>query len=359
MRNSSLTLILASGLILTTACDSGSSSSSGGADGTANSCPAYVAPHAIDQPGPKLTSADNGSGPLQTLKSHRPRSLTKLTDKGALADAAPLDVTVALPLNNETELDQRLAQIATPGNPNFRHYMSAQDFMDRYAPTPAQVATVQSYLKSQGIDPGEVSENRMLVHASGTPKALGAAFHTELHQFVDSQGTAYRAPAYELQIPEGLPIQGVHGLQNVSRFRAHAVTGAANAPGSGPDGGYAPADFRKAYHIPSGVTGAGQVIALFELDGYAASDIAAYESQFGLPNVTLTNVLVDGATGAAGSNQSEVDLDIELASAVAPGASIMVYEGSTGESGRARHVHAHRDRQSRQGSQHVLGRGGR
>jgi kumamolisin len=82
------------------------------------------------------------------------------------------------------------------------------------------------------------------------------------------------------------------------------------------------------------VTGAGQTLALFELDGYTASDISAYESTYGLPNVPLENVLVDSATGGAGGGAGEVTLDIELMLAVAPGASkIIVYEGPNNDQG--------------------------
>ena len=66
------------------------------------------------------------------------------------------------------------------------------------------------------------------------------------------------------------------------------------------------------------------------MDGYYSSDIAEYESLSGLPNVTLTNVLVDGFNGAPGSKNIEVALDIDMAISMAPGlSSVIVYEGTT------------------------------
>ena len=63
-----------------------------------------------------------------------------------------------------------------------------------------------------------------------------------------------------------------------------------------------PRDIRAAYGLSSAPqTGVGQSLALFELDGYNPSDIATYESAFGLPAVPLQNVLVDGYSGASGS----------------------------------------------------------
>lgn len=75
-------------------------------------------------------------------------------------------------------------------------------------------------------------------------------------------------------------------------------------------------------------------MALFELDGYNASDIAKYVSYYALPSAPLQNVLVDGFSGSAGSGAGEVTLDIELQIALAPGASrIIVYEGPNSGTG--------------------------
>ena len=69
---------------------------------------------------------------------------------------------------------------------------------------------------------------------------------------------------------------------------------------------------------------------MFELDGYYSSDIAKYESLASLPNVPLTNVLLDGVSGTPGDNNIEVALDIDMVICMAPGLSqVFVYEGST------------------------------
>jgi subtilase family serine protease len=77
--------------------------------------------------------------------------------------------------------------------------------------------------------------------------------------------------------------------------------------------------------------GSGQAVGLFEMDGYYPGDIATYESLAGLPDIALTNVVVDGFSGPPGANNVEVALDIDMAMAMAPGLSkVIVYEGSTG-----------------------------
>ena len=88
-------------------------------------------------------------------------------------------------------------------------------------------------------------------------------------------------------------------------------------------------DFWSAYVLDTALTGAGQIVGLFQLDGYSASDIAHYESVAGLPHVLLQNVLVDHASGlpSGSGGEVEVSLDIEMCISMAPGLSkIIVYE---------------------------------
>jgi len=70
------------------------------------------------------------------------------------------------------------------------------------------------------------------------------------------------------------------------------------------------------------MTGSGQTLALYELDGFAALDITTYENHFGIaPNITVTPIAVDGSVNGCGANCDEVELDIEAAAALAPGLS--------------------------------------
>ncbi|MGZ3688331.1 MAG: S53 family peptidase, partial [Bdellovibrionota bacterium] len=272
------------------------------------------------------------------LSSHIPQAVLAYSDLGKMDETQALPITLALPLNHEEELDQRLLEMYQPGAAGFHRFVSTQEFMNRYAPTEAQVAAVQSYLQSQGIPTSSVSANRMLVHASGNVGALNAVFNTEVHRFKDPTGAEVFSPAYEIQVPEALGVRAVHGLQNVTKLRPAAKPLAQNAAiphaGTGPNGGFSPADINKAYRLPAGVNGAGETLAVFELDGYRPADITAYETHFGLPNVPLSNVLVGSATGSVGAGEGEVTLDIELMIAVAPGAKqILVYEGINGDQG--------------------------
>jgi kumamolisin len=287
---------------------------------------------AVSIPGPSLPRKA-GQNPLH---SHIPRAIQNYSDTGKLGDAETLSLTLALNLNNEAELETLIANLYNPRSPGFHRFLTPDDFRARFAPTADQIRVVQDYLGTQGIAIGSIDDNGYLIHVEAPVRAINALFQTEIHHFRNSNGRNVFAPAYELQVPAGSPIRGVHGLHNLTEWKAHSRPSerGPSPEGSSPTGGLGPIEIRTAYQTPSGVTGAGQTLALFELDGYTASDIAGYNQTFGLPNVPLQNVLVSGATGAPGQGAGEVTLDIELMIALAPGAAkIIVYEGPNSNQG--------------------------
>jgi kumamolisin len=307
----------------------------------------------IQNEGPFMADAMSSTGgQLKKLHGHVPVGAIKnMKDQGKVDEGQQMPITVALTLNNQDQLNEELSQMYQSGSSTFHQFMTPEEFRSKYAPTQDQIEQVKSYLISEGIVPTAVDDNQLLVHAAGSAKAINTALHTEIHSYADAKGKTYFAPAYEVQTDAKMPIQSVIGLSNVNQAHSHAIpkplskssattptsaTPATSTPkdGSGPDQGLAPADIRTAYNVPTSVNGAGQTLAVFELDGYVASDITAYEQQFGLPNVPLQNVLVDSADGSASGVSAEVTLDIELEIALAPGASkILVYEGPNGDQG--------------------------
>jgi subtilase family serine protease len=71
--------------------------------------------------------------------------------------------------------------------------------------------------------------------------------------------------------------------------------------------------------------GQGETIAVYELEPYAASDIAAYQSCYRTA-AQVTPIAVDGGAGV-GPGSGEAALDIEQLIAFAPKARVLAYEG--------------------------------
>ena len=89
------------------------------------------------------------------------------------------------------------------------------------------------------------------------------------------------------------------------------------------------------YDFPTGVTGAGTCIGIIELGGgYTQQDLDMYFSSIQIPTPSVVTVSVDGAVNSpGGSADGEVEMDIEVAGSIAPGAAIAVYFAPNSEQG--------------------------
>jgi kumamolisin len=89
------------------------------------------------------------------------------------------------------------------------------------------------------------------------------------------------------------------------------------------------------YNFPAGTDGTGQTIAIIELGGgYTQSDLDTYFSGLGLATPSVTAVGVDGGSNSPGQPaDGEVELDIQVAGAVAPKAAQLVYFAANTDQG--------------------------
>lgn len=76
----------------------------------------------------------------------------------------------------------------------------------------------------------------------------------------------------------------------------------------------------------AGNLGAGQTIALYELESFSPSDIATYQACYGTAT-SVSQVPVDGGPSGSSSGGGEAALDIESLIGLAPRANILVYSG--------------------------------
>ncbi len=211
--------------------------------------------------------------------------------------------------------------------PQERAYLSRAEFAASHGADPADLAQVEAWAKSEGLDVVESSIPRRSVVLSGTVGTLLQVFGAELTtQSIDGQD--YRVRTGTLSVPSALQdiIQGVFGLDNRPQARSQARIRPAASPGTS----YTPLQIAQAYDFPTGADGSGQTIALIELGGgYKLKDLRAYFHGLGVAAPKVTSARVDGGrnapTGSVNSADGEVMLDIEVAGAVAPGAKIVVY----------------------------------
>ncbi len=273
---------------------------------------------------------------------------------GTLAGNTPLHLTVTLVPRDPSALAAFARDVSTPGSAVFRQYLSVAEFRRRFAPTEAQIAAVRTVLSSRGLTPGPVTANGLAMSISTTAAHAEGAFSVGLARYVLRGGrVAYAnttAPALDSSVA-GL-VQSLIGLNTLaaprplssSRLAAararplapRVVTGGpqpcaqASAVNSSRPTTYTADQIAAAYRFSSlyaaGNLGAGQTIALYELESFSASDIATYQACYGTAT-PVSQIPVDGGpTGSAGGG-GEAALDIENLIGLAPRATILVYSG--------------------------------
>ncbi len=267
-------------------------------------------------------------------------------DRGSLPDQQPvtrMQILLQRSADQETALQQLLAQQLDPASPKFQAWLTPQEFGQRFGPADSDVEAVKDWLTSQGFTGLKVNNGKTLVEFSGTAGQVRNALRTEIHR-LSVKGEEHFANFEEPQIPTALApvVSGVIGLHNFHRkpllkrlgkFRRDMQTGAITplftfTDVNGTFYGVGPADFAKIYNINSiyagGINGAGQKIAIVGRSNINLQDVRDFRTIFGLPAKDPQIILNGPDPGLVSGDQAESDLDVEWAGAVAPAAQIIL-----------------------------------
>ena len=285
-----------------------------------------------------------GAAPTQVLTGTVPVQARGATVLGPHDANAAVHLAIPLAPRDQAALNAFVAAVSDPRSATYGQYLDPAAFAARFGPAPATISAVQRYLDGFGFR--TAMNGAVLLDADGTTAMAEAAFHVRLLDERATggnslqQGDTFYAPATEPTIPAGLDVLGVTGLSDVTAEHTSIEPSTAARWGGGPGpGGLTPSQIRGMYELDplyaQGITGAGQHLALFELATYLPADVADYEAEYGLPQIPLNNVLVDGGcVKHCVRDSDEVTLDIEMDAAVAPGVDdITVYEGPNTNAG--------------------------
>jgi hypothetical protein len=267
-------------------------------------------------------------------------------DRGAVANDFAMD-HMLLQLKRSPEQEQAVQKfiddLHTKGSPNFHHWLTAQEFGERFGLAKPDIDAVTGWLESHGFRINVVYPSGTLIDFSGTAAQVRQAFQTEIHHF-EVQGERHIGNISDPRIPAALA-SVVAGVVSLHDFRPHSmhqlhkagaqftftdVLGSTN---------YAlvPADLAQIYNLnplfSAGISGQGQTIVLIEdTDVFSASDWSNFRQTLGLSGYTSASFSQlhppsqptnnCAAPGVLSPNDAEAILDAEWASASAPSAAI-------------------------------------
>jgi subtilase family serine protease len=253
-----------------------------------------------------------------------------------------LQLSIGLQLRNQQDLQALLSDLYNPHSSSYHQFLTPQQFASAFAPTPDQQQQVANYLRSQGLTVTSIAPNGLLIDATATVAQAEAAFHVVMNNYKLGARTFY-ANANAPTVPASISslIVSIGGLNNAAKWKpllqGQTTKLATTSKHAAQQTGYGPSDLTGSYdETPlqsAGINGSSQTVAIFELDGYQSSDITQYLQNYGLGSINISNVLVDGSSGSAGSGAIEVELDIEVVAAMAPKASQLIYEGPNSTQG--------------------------
>lgn len=260
---------------------------------------------------------------------------------GPLSDSKQLRLALVLPLRNQQRLQALIGQLNNPSSPNYRKFLTVQQFTDQFGPTAVDYAKVVSFANSHGLTVTRTFSNRLLVDVAGPAATVNRAFHVTMQTYKHpTENRNFYAPDVEPTIDPGVPLLGIEGLTNFTLPRpmlqqaSSAASVSGDQTGSGQSGQFLGSDMRAAYAPGVTLDGSGQVVGLIELGPYNLQDVQSYFSTIGEPlQVPIYNVLLDvdgvcsGTPGSGGCDDGEEVIDIEQAISMAPHLSgLVVYE---------------------------------
>jgi len=277
-----------------------------------------------------------------------PGVVPQLLPVGVLPATQQLQLAIGLPLRNQDALTNLLEQLYDPASPRFHQWLTPEQFTTQFGPTTADYAKVMHFAQTHGFTITREHSNRLLLDVTAPVTNIEQAFHVKMRVYQHpTENRTFYAPDTDLSVESDVPILHVSGLDNFSLPRplglqftgqpANSAQGVTPYNGSGPDGLYMGNDFRAAYVPGVTNTGAGQYIAIIDVGGpYYARDVYMYETNAGLStNIVVTNIFCTldsywtNALTTGTVNEGEEVLDIDMAMSMAPGATILNYEGAS------------------------------
>ena len=214
--------------------------------------------------------------------------------------------------------------------------LSSAELAERYGADPADIDLVSQTLTGRGLEITAVTPASRRIKVAATLGELASAFGVTLQQVRSTgpggQVVTHRYREGALYIPAALDgvVLAVLGLDTRPQFRAHFRATGTGSAAAAQGTSYSPNQVADLYGFPADTTGAGQTIAVIELGGgFSTSDLDTYFGGLGIAVPSISAVGVDGASNAPGSDPTgadvEVNLDIDVIGAVAPGATQVVY----------------------------------
>jgi subtilase family serine protease len=252
-----------------------------------------------------------------------------------------LSVRFSMTAAQQADLNQLLAAQLDPSSPSYHQWLTSEQFGARFGLSSSDLASVSSWLTSQGFTITSVAKSSTFISFSGTVAQAQQAFGTTIHN-VSLNGEQHITNLTDPTVPSAianvvLAVTGLNDFKLKPRSRALNATTNSVQPGftttvGGVTSHYiAPGDLYTIYDYPpssSNLTGTGITIAVMGQTDLTTGNVlpdanlTAFRTAAGLPAINLKLQLTGTDPGVSTADIDEAHLDVEWSGASAPGATI-------------------------------------
>ncbi len=269
--------------------------------------------------------------------STKPSPLSSYKSAGAADPNMPVLVSVVIPLRNLPLLTSLVKQYSDPSSANYRHFLNFSQVSRTFLPTQGQYQSVLDYLTASGFTVEFSALNSMIV-VHGTAAQVNQNLGQKVEVFTNGTYSYYETTGASTLT--GAFSYGSNSTGLLMRPDFVKAAGAASGPiPSGnvtfTEGGQETKLLQTVYNstglLSKGFDGKGYTVGLLDFYGYSqvSQDLAAYDKAYGFPAPPNFNVSAIGPynpnLGAATGWSGEIDLDVQVSHAMAPGANIVLY----------------------------------
>lgn len=257
----------------------------------------------------------------QTSSSQQPVSAASVSKE-------PVGFDIYVPLQNREALQAFLDAVHSESSPQYQHWLTPQQFQQRFGPSPSGVAAAQQELRALGLS--VTSTSPQVLHVSGSSATVERAFTTRLESKMLATGQSKVVSTSPWTLTPTLTNLGavVTGLSGRVRMHNHAVRQTAPTNRYTTAGPYWFTDLKQAYDWPSykTYTGKGVNIAILMTGDFLQNDMDRYFTHEMLTTPKYKEVKVlGGAPFDPNGGSFETALDLQQSGGMAPNATITLY----------------------------------
>ncbi|MEM1322306.1 MAG: S53 family peptidase [Bacteroidota bacterium] len=246
-----------------------------------------------------------------------------------------LDLSIYLrPQQTNPQVQQKLSALIYQA-PHERTYLNRKELAANFGASTEDMNALTQYFEGCSIKVVKKDDLAKMIALKGSVSNFEKAFNITLSVFQGPNQMTYLAYQGSLYLPAILQpmVTRVTGLVEPMKTEYRLPTRNTQAEADGATaaiGGYSPTEVAQAYNFPEKLTGKGQCIGIIELGGKAKeSDFKAFFKKNGIKEPKIVTVGQPLSTKVNLLNNTEVTMDVQVAGAIAPNATLVIYYANT------------------------------